>query len=84
MDGDDEKWLVEGGERVEERVEEADEEQEDNSLASNSSDSSFVESSMESSSRVEVEDVTDEDCAERRFQVRESFANVHPVSAFFW
>ena len=65
MDGDDEKWLVEGGERVEE----PNEEEEDNSLASNSSDSSFVESSMESSSRVEVEDVTDEDCAERRFQV---------------
>ena len=74
MDGDDEKWLVEGGERVEERVEEPNEEEEDNSLASNSSDSSFVESSLESSSRVEVEDVTDEDCAERRFQVGEPSA----------
>jgi len=72
MDGDDEKWLVEGGERVEE----ANEEEEDNSLASNSSDSSFVESSMESSSRVEVEDVTDEDCAERRFQNMEDGAAV--------
>lgn len=76
MDGDDEKWLVEGGERVEERVEEPNEEEEDNSLASNSSDSSFVESSMESSSRVEVEDVTDEDCAERRFQTMEDGAAV--------
>jgi len=72
MDGDDEKWLVEGGERVEE----PNEEEEDNSLASNSSDSSFVESSMESSSRVEVEDVTDEDCAERRFQTMEDGAAV--------
>ena len=79
MDGDDEKWLVEGGERVEERVEEPNEEEEDNSLASNSSDSSFVESSMESSSRVEVEDVTDEDCAERRFQVGELCAE-----CLFW
>ena len=74
MDGDDEKWLLEGGERVEE----PNEEEEDNSLASNSSDSSFVESSMESSSRVEVEDVTDEDCAERRFQVGELCVGVHP------
>jgi len=72
MDGDDEKWLVQGGERVEE----PNEEEEDNSLASNSSDSSFVESSMESSSRVEVEDVTDEDCAERRFQTMEDGAAV--------
>jgi len=72
MDGDDEKWLVEGGERVEE----PNEEEEDNSLASNSSDSSFVESSLESSSRVEVEDVTDEDCAERRFQTMEDGAAV--------
>jgi len=72
MDGDDEKWLVEGGERVEE----PNEEEEDDSLASNSSDSSFVESSLESSSRVEVEDVTDEDCAERRFQTMEDGAAV--------
>ena len=66
MDGNDGKWLAEGGDRVDE----ADEEEE-TSLASNNSsgsDSSFAESSMDSS-RVEIEDVTDEDCAERRFQV---------------
>ena len=51
---------------IDESVDE--EAEEDNSLASNSSDS-FAESSMDSS-RVEIEDVTDEDCAERRFQVR--------------
>ena len=64
MDGDKE-WLIreEGGEG-----EVGEEAEEDNSLASNSSDS-FAESSMDSS-RVEIEDVTDEDCAERRFQVR--------------
>lgn len=68
MDGNDDKWLMEGGDKVK-LVNEV-EEEEDNSLASNSSgsDSSFADSSMDSS-RVEVEDVTDEDCAERRFQV---------------
>ena len=65
MDGNDEKWLAAGGVKVDGANEE-----EENSLASNSSgsDSSFAESSRESS-RVEVEDVTDGDCAERRFQV---------------
>lgn len=70
MDGDKE-WLIreEGGEgEVDEEAEE------DNSLASNSSDS-FAESSMDSS-RVEIEDVTDEDCAERRFQAMEDDAAV--------
>lgn len=75
MDGNDDKWLMEGGDKVK-LVNEV-EEEEDNSLASNSSgsDSSFADSSMDSS-RVEVEDVTDEDCAERRFQAMEDNAAV--------